>query len=85
MRDASAAELARAKAESGVIVAKVEEGPARAAGVRSGDILVSLNNQPVKDIDTLQDIVENLPEQGTVPALVNRGGNARFIALKLGQ
>ena len=85
VRDASAAELARAKAESGVVVAKVEEGPARAAGVRSGDILVSLNNQPVKDIDTLQDIVENLPEQGTVPALVNRGGNARFIALKLGQ
>src|SRR5690606_15581725 len=44
VRDASAAELARAKAESGVVVAKVEEGPARAAGVRSGDILVSLNN-----------------------------------------
>lgn len=85
VRDASAAELARAKAESGVVVAKVEEGPARAAGVRNGDILVSLNNQPVKDIEALQDIVKSLPEQGTVPALVNRGGNARFIALKLGQ
>jgi S1-C subfamily serine protease len=40
--------------ETGVMVAAVEPtGPARAAGVQDGDVIVSLNGQPIGDIDDL--------------------------------
>ena len=83
VRAASAAELARVKADHGVVITGVQDGPAARAGLSSGDLLVSLNGEPVKDLDAYREIAADLPEEGTVPALVNRDGNARFVAIKL--
>jgi serine protease Do len=85
VRAASAAELARVDAAAGVVVTRVGEGPAAQAGIRSGDLLISLNGKPVKGAEDYRKIVEALPKEGTVAALINRDGGARFLALKLGQ
>ena len=84
VREASPAELSRVEAGSGVIVTGVKPGPAATAGLRQGDLLVSLNGEDVKSPDDYRRIIGELPEKGSVPALINRGGNARFLALKLG-
>ena len=83
VRAASAAELARVKADHGVVITGVQDGPAARAGLSTGDLLVSLNGEPVDSLDAYREIAADLPEEGTVPALVNRDGNARFVAIKL--
>ncbi len=83
VRAASAAELARVKADHGVVITGVQDGPAARAGLSSGDLLVSLNGKPVDSLDAYREIAADLPEEGSVPALVNRDGNARFVAIKL--
>ena len=83
VRAASAAELARGKADHGVVITGVQDGPAARAGLSSGDLLVSLNGKPVDSLDAYREIAADLPDEGTVPALVNRDGNARFVAIKL--
>lgn len=83
VRAASAAELARVKADHGVVITGVQDGPAARAGLSSGDLLVSLNGEPVDSLDAYREIAADLPDEGTVPALVNRDGNARFVAIKL--
>ncbi|MFP1678521.1 DegQ family serine endoprotease [Alloalcanivorax sp. C16-2] len=84
VRAASPAELSRVEAANGVMITSVEDGAAGRAGLRRGDVLVSLNGEDLKSPKDYRRIVEELPEKGSVPALVNRGGNARFLALKLG-
>ncbi|WP_370209812.1 DegQ family serine endoprotease [Alloalcanivorax venustensis] len=83
VRAASAAELARVKADHGVVITGVQDGPAARAGLSSGDLLVSLNGKPVDSLDAYREIAADLPDEGTVPALVNRDGHARFVAIKL--
>ncbi|QVL44001.1 MAG: DegQ family serine endoprotease [Alcanivorax sp.] len=83
VRAASAAELARVKADHGVVITGVQDGPAARAGLSSGDLLVSLNGKPVDSLDAYREIAADLPDEGSVPALVNRDGNARFVAIKL--
>jgi len=61
----------------------VKEGPAREAGIVTGDLLVTLNNIPMESPERFAEAVASLPETGTVAALINRDGNPRFLALKL--
>ncbi len=84
VRDASKSELARINADGGVIVTHVDKGPAADAGIQQGDILISLDGKAVDNADDYRKAVQALPKEGTVPALINRDGGARFLALKLG-
>lgn len=83
VRAARSAELAEHNLKAGVVVTRVDNGPAKAAGVRQGDILVALNSTQLTDPERLEQVVADLPEQGTVALLVNRDGAPRFLALRL--
>jgi serine protease Do len=67
--------------DGGVRVAEVGAGAARQAGVRPGDVLLQIDNQPVKDVAQLKELVRGLPAGKTVPILVKRGEGALFLAL----
>lgn len=79
----SGEQLADLGLEHGVQVMEVAEGPAASAGIRRGDVLVSLNNRPLKDPQTLSSLVADLPEGAVVPVLLHRDGSPRFLALRL--
>jgi len=72
---------AEAGVEGGVGVAGVEPGPARDAGVREGDILLTVAGQRVDGPETLREVVEGLKPGASVPVLVQREGEPRFLAL----
>ncbi len=67
----------------GVLVEKVGEGPAREAGIRTGDVILLLNNQKLTDTELLATILAELPRKKSIPVLIQRRGNPVFLALKL--
>jgi serine protease Do len=67
----------------GVLVAAVSEGPAARAGIRRGDVLVTLDNKPVTDPGTLAKLVAGLQSKAVVPVLIHRDGSPRFLALRM--
>jgi serine protease Do len=69
--------------DHGVIVQSVSEGPAQKAGIRSGDVLLLINNQKVKDVAGFEKLVKDLPKNKSIPVLVQRQGGPIFLALKL--
>ena len=76
----------RKKAQSseltnGVVVEDVA-GAAAKAGVRSGDVIVSVNNTPVKSVEQLKELIAKSGK--TVALLVQRDDARIFIPVTLG-
>ncbi len=68
----------------GLSVINVEtDGISYAAGVRKGDILVSINFHPVKSVESLKELVESLPKDRSFPIRVVRGNRSIFFPLSL--
>lgn len=67
----------------GVMVMKVEKGPAINAGMRPGDVILSLNNVELKDAHHFVEVAKELPEGRPIPVLIQRGGESQFLALKI--
>jgi serine protease Do len=68
---------------SGVLVSQVVNGPASRAGVRHGDIILSVDGDSIKGVRHFNELVEGLPAGKSVPLLVQRGGSPTFLALKV--
>ncbi|WP_416140343.1 DegQ family serine endoprotease [Halomonas sp. HK25] len=70
--------------EGGVRVREVDpNGAAAAAGIRPGDILVSMDHQAVSDPEQLVELVSELPADRAVPVRLYRDGRSLFVALRL--
>lgn len=69
--------------QNGVVVRKVESGPALEAGIVPGDILLSINNEKVVDAKQFMELAEKLPVNRAIPVLVQRVGASQFLALKI--
>lgn len=70
--------------EGGVRIREVDpESAAAAAGIRPGDILVSLDHQSVEGPDQLLELVASLPTDRAVPVRLFRDGRSLFVALRL--
>ncbi len=67
----------------GVLVTQVEEGPAKAAGIAAGDVILSIDNTPLDSVESFNAIVGDLESGGSVPVLVARQQGPVFLALKL--
>ncbi|HDZ15833.1 MAG TPA: DegQ family serine endoprotease [Methylophaga aminisulfidivorans] len=70
-------------AKGGVMVMKVEQGPAIKAGIRPGDVVLSLNNKEIKDPHHFVEIAKELPVNKPIPVLIQRGGGSQFLALEI--
>lgn len=69
--------------KTGVFVEDVTGGPARAAGLRRGDIILMVNNMDVKSVSHFQQLAKDLPKGKSVPMLVQRDAGPMFLALKI--
>ena len=69
--------------KGGVSVVKVESGAAARAGVRRGDVVMSMNNQKIVSAKQFLDLAKELPEDKAIPVLVQRGDGAIFLALRI--
>ncbi|MBT8046974.1 MAG: DegQ family serine endoprotease [Xanthomonadales bacterium] len=66
--------------EGGVVVSRIESDAAFRAGLRVGDVILTINNMPVEDTGSFDEIVEDLPEDKAVALRVMRDGVTRYIA-----
>lgn len=80
----SAEERTRFGVREGVVVRQVLAGPAREAGMRSGDLLLRLGKTPIHDVADLERQLALLPKDKPVAVLVKRGEDSLFLAFKLG-
>ncbi|MEY4685510.1 MAG: hypothetical protein RLZ25_1969 [Pseudomonadota bacterium] len=80
--DAQRAQLELPKT-GGALVTGVKPGPAADAGIRPGDVILSIQDQTIRDAKHLEEVVKALPKDKSVALLVHRRGGSQFLALKL--
>ncbi|MGA1083718.1 MAG: PDZ domain-containing protein, partial [Burkholderiaceae bacterium] len=78
LTDAQRSEL---KIKAGVRIVGAK-GPSERAGLRQGDIILSVNNAQVSSAGQLQSLVGRLDRKKTVVMLVRRGDGVLFIPVK---
>ena len=72
--------------DNGVRVVNVEPGSiASEAGIRAGDILVSIGEHSVESPQQLGELIGELPEDRSVPVRLYRNGHSYYVALRLTQ
>ena len=69
--------------EGGVAITAIEPGPAANAGLRRGDVITRLDNQPIDSVQAFSDAVAALPRGRSVPVLIVRGGVPTFVAIRI--
>ena len=67
--------------DSGLLVQQAG-GPAAAAGIQSGDVLISVNGMPVKNIEQVRAAVAK--SEKSVALLIQRGSSKIFVPVSLG-
>ncbi|MDN5882736.1 MAG: DegQ family serine endoprotease, partial [Nitrosospira sp.] len=68
---------------NGLLVDDMAPGIASRAGVRPGDVILSINNQDVKTVDQFNQILNKIEKGRTIALLVRRGDTATFVTMKL--
>ncbi len=66
----------------GLLVEDVQ-GAAAKAGIRRGDILMALNNQDVKSVEQLTQLLGQFDKAKSVALLIRRGDGALYVPLRL--
>ena len=70
---------------SGALVTDVPDGPAKDAGITSGDVITSFGGQSVRDAGDLTRRVADAPIGEAVPVIVQREGRTETLAVTLGR
>ena len=65
------------------MVSLVAEGPAAMIGLRPGDVITHMNNQPIISTQQFRQVIKRLPANRSVSMRVLRQGRASFITFKL--
>ncbi len=81
LRALQPSERSDAGLESGMLVENAS-GPAAAAGVQAGDVVVSVNGMPVKSIEQVQAVLARSDK--SVALLIQRDGRKIFVPVRIG-
>jgi serine protease DegQ len=84
--NADLAQALKAPDSNGVVIrGVVKNGPADAAGVKPGDVLVAINGQTVKDrVEVLNTVAQLVPGKGA-SLKISRNGDARELQVTVGK
>jgi len=78
-----ASDLGLPRGSKGVVVSGVRRGsPADEAGLRAGDVIESIGNQPVEDVKTFRKFLSAREPESSVLVLVRRGDQTLFRVIK---
>jgi serine protease Do len=70
---------------SGLVVVQVERNsPAAVVGMRPGDIILEIDQEPMKDLEQFMDKIKNYKVGDTILFLTKRRGATLYITLKIG-
>ena len=68
--------------KKGIVVVSVERmSPAHEAGIREGDIIIEIDQKPVRDLRHYMDMISKYKEGDTILFLIKRGGNTIYLTL----
>ena len=79
----SSDDMEELEVDHGVVVDRVSTGAASRAGVRTGDVILSIDNTAISSAEQFQSLIDKLPDGKSVALLVQRGGSPTFLALKM--
>lgn len=68
---------------SGGLLIEDAQGPAARAGIRRGDVLMAINNQDVKSVEQLNQLMSQYEKARSVALLIKRGDGALYVPLRL--
>ncbi|MBA4142419.1 MAG: DegQ family serine endoprotease [Nitrosospira sp.] len=83
LSELSAEQKKQLEIESGLLVEDMVPGIASRAGIRPGDVILSINNQDVKTVDEFNQLLNKIPKGRNIALLIRRGDTATFITMKL--
>ena len=69
--------------DNGLLVEDMVPGIAARAGVRPGDVILSINNQDVKTVEEFNQLLNKVPKGRSIALLVRRGDTTTFITMKV--
>jgi serine protease Do len=68
---------------AGGLLVEDAQGPAARAGIRRGDILMALNNQDIKSVEQLTQMISQFEKARSVALLIRRGEGALYVPLRI--
>jgi serine protease Do len=68
---------------TGGLLVEDAQGNAARAGIRRGDIVMAINNQDVKSLEQLNQIVSQFEKSRSVALLIKRGDSSLYVPLRL--
>ena len=68
---------------SGGLLVEDAQGAAAKAGIRRSDVLLAINNQDVKSVDQLNQLLGQFEKARSVALLIRRGDGALYVPLRL--
>lgn len=71
------------EADAGLLVEDMVPGIASRAGIRPGDVILSINNQDVKSVEQFNQLLNKIEKGRNIALLVRRGDTATFITMKI--
>ncbi|MCK0510097.1 DegQ family serine endoprotease [Aromatoleum buckelii] len=80
IRPLTAEEAAQLDVQGGIVIERAT-GPAQRAGLQRGDVILSLNNQPVSDVASFRTMIEKAGDRFAL--LIQRGGARIFVPMRV--
>ena len=84
LQNLSAQQKKKIGGRNGLLVADLK-GPALTAGIMKGDIILVVNNTPVKSIQAFNNDLRKIPKGKVIAILLYRNGDTLFVPVKLGK
>ena len=73
----------RLNISNGVLVKEVYSGPAMEAGLQIGDVITSIAQKEIDNLNDYKKVISFLKKGSSVPIRIVRNGNGTFLTLKI--